>query len=281
MRADLDRLTVEGFGREWATYDQSAVPADELDRLFEEYFWIFPWDDLPAAAVGCDIGCGSGRWAARVAPRVGRLHCVDASPRALEVAAKTLERHTNCVLHHAGVENLPFEDESMDFGYSLGVLHHVSDTLAGLRACVQKLKPGAPFLLYLYYAFDNRPWWYRPLWRISDRVHRLISILPHRLRVLLSSLIALVLYWPLARVAFVLDRFGVRVEGLPLAVYRDRSLYTMRTDALDRFGTRFERRFTRVAMLDLMRRAGLEHIELSDAPPFWCAVARRAGSAQS
>ena len=66
-----------------------------------------------------------------------------------------------------------------------------------------------------------------------------------------------------------------------MAVYRDRSLYTMRTDALDRFGTRFERRFTRVAMLDLMRRAGLEHIELSDAPPFWCAVARRAGSAQS
>lgn len=56
------------------------------------------------------------------------------------------------------------------------------------------------------------------------------------------------------------------MEGLPLAVYRDRSLYTMRTDALDRFGTRFERRFTRVAMLNLMRRAGLEHIELSDAP---------------
>jgi hypothetical protein len=45
----------------------------------------------------------------------------------------------------------------MDFGYSLGVLHHLPDPRAGLAACVTKLKPGAPMLVYIYYAFDNRP----------------------------------------------------------------------------------------------------------------------------
>lgn len=40
--------------------------------------------------------------------------------------------------------------------YFLGVLHHVPDTQAAIRSCVGLLKPGAPLLLYFYYAFDNR-----------------------------------------------------------------------------------------------------------------------------
>ena len=51
----------------------------------------------------------------------------------------------------------------MDFGYALGVLHHVPNTQEGLNSCIKLLKPGAPFLVYLYYSFDNRPNWYRNL----------------------------------------------------------------------------------------------------------------------
>jgi hypothetical protein len=59
-------------------------------RRFAEYFEIFPWDSLPRDAVGFDAGCGSGRWAALVAPRVGWLHYIDASAEALAVAQKSL-----------------------------------------------------------------------------------------------------------------------------------------------------------------------------------------------
>ena len=44
---------------------------------------------------------------------------------------------------------MPLPDGALDFGYSLGVLHHIPDTQSALRACVRKLKAGAPFLLYL------------------------------------------------------------------------------------------------------------------------------------
>ena len=47
--------------------------------MFENYFSIFPWDTLPPNSVGFDLGCGSGRWARRVAPRVGTLHLIDPS----------------------------------------------------------------------------------------------------------------------------------------------------------------------------------------------------------
>ena len=101
-------------------------------------------------------GCGSGRWAKLVAPRVGKLHLIDPS-EALEIARKNLRNSENCEFHKNNVESIPLNDNSQDFGYSPGVLHHIPDTENGLKPCVDKLKKNAPFLLYLYYRFDNRP----------------------------------------------------------------------------------------------------------------------------
>src|SRR3954469_18684503 len=156
-----DEATIAGFGDEWSTFDQSRLRDSELDELFAKYFAIFPWADLPAEPVGVDVGCGSGRWAWRVAPRAGTLHLVDASPAALEVARQNLAGNDNCVFHHASVDDIPLAEGSADFVYSLGVLHHVPDTAAAVRSCVRLLRPGAPLLVYLYYRFDNRPAWYR------------------------------------------------------------------------------------------------------------------------
>ena len=172
---NLDVATVEGFGDEWRRFDQSELPEDELRSTFEQYFAVFPWQDLPEGAVGFDLGCGSGRWARLVAPRVGTLHCVDASAEALDVARTTLAAEPNCEFHVASVDALPFADASMDFGYSLGVLHHVPDTAGALRSAARALKPGAPLLVYLYYAFDNQPAWYRAVWRATDLARRVIS----------------------------------------------------------------------------------------------------------
>ena len=272
---NLDRDTVDGFGDEWRRFDQRDVGEAELAALFDAYFAVFPWAALPAGAVGFDLGCGSGRWARQVAPRVGHLHAIDPAADALAVARRNLAACANVECHLASVDAIPLADDSMDFGYSLGVLHHVPDTGRGLRDCVRKLKPGAPFLLYLYYAFDNRPWWFRQVWRASDVVRRGVSRLPPAARYATSQAIAAGVYWPLARTARVLERLGVDVERVPLAAYRDRSFYVMRNDALDRFGTRLEQRFTRAAMGTLMRDAGLERIRFHDAVPYWTAVGYR------
>jgi SAM-dependent methyltransferase len=272
---NLDRATVDGFGDEWSRFDQSALGEEEHRALFEKYFRIFPWAQLPPAAAGFDLGCGSGRWAKLVAPRVGHLTCVDASERALEVARRLLAGQPNCRFVHASVDRLPIEPGTMDFGYSLGVLHHVPDTAAGLRACVRCLKPGGVFLVYLYYAFDNRPAWYRAVWQVSELGRHVVSRLPHPLRHALSQLAAAGIYWPLARGAALAERAGADVRHLPLAFYRHQSFYTMRTDALDRFGTRLEQRFSRAEITRMMEAAGLGGITFSDQAPFWCAVGVR------
>lgn len=270
--ANLDESTVHGFGVEWSRFDQTEATPEELSRLFEAYFRVFPWTSLPAQAVGFDLGCGSGRWAKLVAPRVGRLHCIDASAEALAVARRNLGGIDNCSFHHASVDSIPLSDGSADFGYSLGVLHHVPDTRQGISAAVAKLKPGAPLLLYLYYALENRPSWYRALWRASDILRRSVSSLPDRARVATADVLAGAVYWPLARAARVAERLRLPAERLPLYAYRASSFYSMRTDALDRLGTQLEQRFTATQIQQMMEQAGLERIEFSPDPPYWCAV---------
>jgi SAM-dependent methyltransferase len=280
-QSNLDVQTVRGFGEEWSTFPQTELSEDERRRRFAGYFSIFPFDSLPAGAEGFDLGCGSGRWAELMLEKVGLLHCIDPSEKALDVTRRRLSGAPNARFHLAGVDDMPIDDSSQDFGYSLGVLHHIPDTQAAMARCVAKLKPGAPFLVYLYYSLDNRPFWFRSVWRASDRLRRVISRFPFAPRKAVTGAIAALVYWPLARSARLAEISGLNPSSIPLSAYRNSSFYTMRTDALDRFGTRLEHRFSRKEIAAMMERCGLTDIRFSDNIPFWVACGRRARAPQA
>ena len=273
---NLDADTVKSFGDEWTRFDQSKLPQEEAQRIFDEYFAVFPWDKVSKDSTGFDMGCGSGRWARLMAPRVGHLHCIDPSP-ALEVAKLALSSNSNVSFHRVSVGESPLKPNSQDFGYSLGVLHHVPDTAGAIRACVVMLKPGAPFQLYLYYAFDNRPFFFRVIWRCTDLLRRVICRLPPEIKHLVTDILAVVVYYPLARLTLIAEQMGLAVASIPLSYYRNHSFYTMRTDARDRFGTPLEKRFTKRQIEEMMESAGLVNIRFSDAAPFWCAMGVKPG----
>ena len=275
MAGNVDETTVRGFGTEWERFDQSRLSAEERKRHFERYFAVFPWECIDSSSVGADVGCGTGRWALEVAPRVGKLHLIDASAAAVAVARENLAGHMNCEFHVASVDALPVPDSSLDFAYSVGVLHHVPDTFGGLQSTARKLKPGAPLLAYLYYALDGRPFWFRAIWRTTDGVRRVVSRLPSAVKLAFSTVVASFVYLPLARTAALLERHGFDVENFPLSIYRNRSFYSMRTDAFDRFSTRLERRFRREEIRSMLERAGFERIVFSDEAPYWCVVGYR------
>ena len=269
---NIDAATVASFGDEWSRYDQSLLDHADQRRIFGSYFKIFPWDRLRPGDEGFDMGCGSGRWAKLVQSRVGKLNCIDASEMALAVARRNLADCANVRLIHASVDRVPLSDGSQDFGYSLGVLHHVPDTPAAIASCVRLLKPGAPFLVYLYYRFDNRPAWYRTIWKASEFIRARISAMPNEIKHLITDVLAMVIYWPLARIALFGEKLGLNTRNVPLYGYRHCGFYTMRTDARDRFGTPLEQRFTRDEIRSMMEAAGLSDIVISDDEPYWCAV---------
>jgi ubiquinone/menaquinone biosynthesis C-methylase UbiE len=170
--SNADKRVIENFCREWAAYNKFKPSHEEHRRLFDAYFSIFPFEQLVKDAEGFDAGCGSGRWASFVAERVGKLHCIDAASNALDTARRMLSDRKSVEFHLASIGDMPIKDSSQDFGYSLGVLHHIPDTQRAIEDCVAKLKPGAPFLVYLYYRFDISPSWFIALWRITDIARR-------------------------------------------------------------------------------------------------------------
>ncbi|MFQ5788080.1 MAG: hypothetical protein ACE5H1_08890 [Thermodesulfobacteriota bacterium] len=87
---NIEEKTVDGFGYQWQVFNHSHLSDEALQPLFEQYFRLFPWKSISGNAVGLDLGCRSGRWARFVAPRVGRLICVDASVKAIAVAKENL-----------------------------------------------------------------------------------------------------------------------------------------------------------------------------------------------
>lgn len=272
MTNNIDQKTVQGFGQEWNHYNQNSLDQAEQQEVYNRYFALLPKNFLQPNQIAFDLGCGSGRWAEMVAPQVKKLVCIDASAQALAVAQTKLKKFNNVELVLASVDAIPFAEQSFDWGYSLGVLHHVPDTARAIAACVSKIKVGGPFLCYLYYGFDNRPAWYRMLWQISNIARKIIAGLPFGLRLVTTKLIALLVYWPLARLAAWLEKRGVNVSSIPLAFYRDKSFYTMQTDALDRFGTHLEQRFTQDQIKAMFTQAGLGNIEFSQEPPYWVAI---------
>ena len=223
------------------------------------FFSIFLRQALPADATGFDMGCGSSRWAKFVAPRIGHLHCIDPSS-ALAVSKQNLALVANACFHQASVADRPLPEDSQDFGYSLGLLQHVPDTVRAIRDCVDMLKPGAPLLIYLNYALENHSIAYRPFWRFSDMMRRVICRLPSNLKLLVTDAIAVFVYFPMARVGLLADRAGLTLNFKPLSHYRHHSLYTMRTDSRDRYGAPLEQRFTRYEISDMLHAAGLKDV---------------------
>ena len=113
------------------------------------------------------------------------------------------------------------------------------------------------------------------LWQLSELGRRTISQFPFRLRYFACQLIAALIYYPLARLARLAEKVVGNVDAFPLSWYRDLSFYAMRNDALDRFGTNLEQRFTRDQIRQMMEDAGLERIVFGAQQPYWCAVGYR------
>ena len=169
MNNNLDKELVDFFGKRWKTFKQNFIEKD-LKTIFDKYFSIFPWSLIGNDSSGIDIGSGSGRWAQFVLPKVKKLYCLDPSIEAIEVSRNNLKQFKNCEFINSGISEIKsLPNHSLDFAYSLGVLHHIPDTNKAMHSIGLKLKDGAPFLLYLYYDLENRKLYYKFMFFITNK----------------------------------------------------------------------------------------------------------------
>ncbi len=270
---DLDLETVESFGEEWDKF--SMFSDSEIKSVGDEYFDILPSDLLKKSSYVLDVGCGSGRWSKYLIDYVGFIECIDPS-KAVFSALNLLKGNDNVRIAQASVGNIPFDNETFDLVMSIGVLHHIPDTVFGIRECVKKVKKGGYFYVYLYYNLDNRGFLYKSLFITSIIVRKIISSFPSFLKIFFCDLIAFLVYLPLVFVGTLVKRlFGKIYKKLPLSYYVGKSINIIRNDALDRFGTPLEKRFTKKEIRGILEEVGLTNIQFSNFEPYWHVIGQK------
>jgi len=274
--SDKNRV-IKDFGDEWERFHFSdSRQLDLLRSQFQKYIAPLPIDLLTTGAkVIADFGAGTGRWSYFLKDYASKLFVLEPSLKAFKVAKDKLSGFSQVTLLNQSVESNEINDSTLDLAVCLGVLHHIQDTGQAIKDIATKIKPGGLFLCYLYYALDNKPLAYRLLWKLSDFLRRSISIMPKIVKVFLADLIAIFIYFPLARTSLLLKKLGISTNNFPLHHYENLSFYVMRNDALDRFGTTLEQRFTQSQIIEMLSDAGFTSYKFSEQEPFWTFTATK------
>jgi ubiquinone/menaquinone biosynthesis C-methylase UbiE len=271
---NIDTSVVNSFGEEWKKFNK--FTDTEIDESGQKYFDIISNEMVNKDTYGIDIGCGTGRWTKYLLPKIGFMEAVDPS-EAIFVANKVIGEASNVRLSMASTDNIPFDDYTFDFAMSVGVLHHIPDTQKAMSDCVKKVKIGGYFYTYLYYSLDNKGFVFKAILSVVTVIRKMVSMLPMALKKLVCDLIAILVYMPLVLIGRFLKLIKLEniAAKLPLSRYTESTFYVIRNDALDRFGTALEHRFSRIEIEEMMKKAGLDEIIISDKIPYWHAVGKR------
>ena len=270
---NLDQQVIDSFGHEWSAFDYAESETDDaLDSQFLAYCTPIDLTQFNSkSSVAADFGAGSGRWASRLLPHFSLVYALEPSDGANKVLKNKFSKESRMTIlqETVGVNSIP--SGSLDLAMSLGVLHHIPDTGLAIKDVASKIKGGGVFLCYLYYKLENKPLYYRGLFWVSNSLRWVISRMPYSMRRFIAKIIAGAIYFPLARTSKLLGNKGKDVSNFPLHHYADMPFVMLQNDALDRFGTRLEQRFSKKEIIEMLGKAGfdLSTLKFSDVEPFW------------
>tara|TARA_B100000315_G_C14525133_1_gene563465 strand:+ start:256 stop:1326 length:1071 start_codon:yes stop_codon:yes gene_type:complete len=148
----VEQATGEHYGNLFSEFDEHHYFEEPVKLLRER----FERNELPIAEFqekkALDAGCGGGRYTVALKKiGFGEVVGVDISEPGLKTCrARLAEKGIDGITYKEGtVLELPLDDESFDFVFSNGVLHHTQDLVKGIHELLRVLKRGGHGFLYL------------------------------------------------------------------------------------------------------------------------------------
>lgn len=121
---------------------------------------IFPYKKYQNCAV-LEIGCGMGGMAMLWAQRGAQITAVDLNPVAVEQTKRRFALfHLSGSIQKEDVNHLSFSNETFDYVYSWGVLHHSPNFERSISEIFRVLKPRGEFGLMLYHRHSLYYWYH-------------------------------------------------------------------------------------------------------------------------
>jgi SAM-dependent methyltransferase len=142
-----------------AHWDETPLFLSDQER-YSTYPWLYEVAEFRQhrGEKVLEIGCGTGADLLQFARHGAIATGVDLTARHVELARKRLDGRA--AIHQADMRALPLMDESFDYIYSHGVLHHCEEPEKAVREMFRVLRPGGKINVHVY-AF----WSYFALWR--------------------------------------------------------------------------------------------------------------------
>jgi SAM-dependent methyltransferase/uncharacterized protein YbaR (Trm112 family) len=272
--SDRDQLlrlrTTASFGFEWSRFPEMYP---EWQQNFHDYMFPHTPEYFQGKKI-LDVGCGMGRHAYYAARYGAEVWAVEVSD-AVEVAARNTEEMGVRVIQ-ADLNHLPFQAETFDLVYTLGVLHHLPDPEHALHYLLSFVKPGGEFRMFLYWRPDDER--FKVLLLKVATALRIVTVrMPHRLLYPLAYIAAFLVWASFVlpyRLFSLIPRLAGLADQMPLRQYSRYRFRTCVNDQFDRFSAPLERRYTRGEVEELLGLAGLE--EQNVFPNFgWVAYGRK------
>lgn len=141
--------------------------ADLEAQRYRSHYHLLPWiHGMQPGKRVLEIGSGIGLDSFTIASHGLDLYALDLTQVGMKTLKDRFERSQ--IPGQFSVGNacaLPFENNSFDYVYSFGVLHHVADTKASIQEVLRVLKPGGEARIMLYHRRS-----------LNEFIHRLTGI---------------------------------------------------------------------------------------------------------
>lgn len=140
---------------------------DLQQQRYRSHRHLLPWiESMDKGKSVLEIGCGVGLDAYAMTQKGMQVTAVDLTEVGIEtVKSRFKEEGLTAEFKVADACELPFADNTFDYVYSFGVLHHVADTQKAINEVYRVLKPGGKAKIMLYHRRS-----------LNELVHRMLKV---------------------------------------------------------------------------------------------------------
>lgn len=253
------RETKERYGYIWGKIN-SALLADSWHFNDMQELIIEP---IVRGEKGIDIGSGCGYDTyimAKKNPSV-RIASLDISDGIYKAGEFTSGLKNAWIIKGSALE-IPIKDNTFDFAYSFGVLHHTPDPERGIKETARIIKKGAPVFLYLYEDHSDNIIKYLAI-KIITFIRKITTRIPPKMMYVISCLaspfVVLLFTYP----SKIFKKFKATqnlANKMPFNF--GTHPFSVADDLYDRFSAPIEYRFSKKEIFDLLSKNGFVDIQI-------------------